>query len=1619
MIRRTLSSIIIFLFLLNVFTLYDPNLKHNLADTDNILVPVLNSPNTTFNSTIPDFVDDLSFKLQSFQSPAVLFLVGDDTALDAIHDIAFYDYMTVDLGFNVTYHTANDSYNINSYDVVVISRSVAEEGTVETLSTASIPILTMEPGHGDDFGLGAPTKYYHKWDTNVELLPVSHYILEDHIPESSVEVYTPAWEDLTYLKDYNKLPAGCDILQLAYLARTDYAAIAVLEKNGQDWFNTSSPERRIFWGIPETDRFNVDTWNWYKKALFWILYDDIPGNATLNVNVKDLDGYNIENALVNLTDTMNSSNTWIQNTTITGQVRFSNIPWGKYNLTVNYRTIVNDTYANLAIVPTRTYMKTMSYDYSIVIDKFIDEEPPEILDITFNRTSLTFFADVADFSNLSYVHLNLTAYNHTSNDDEINSSQPFTMILYSGITYHNQTALDTLSNLINITISYNILAEDTAGNFIASPLRHINLDDPDDPIIWSYLAFEYGNSTVKFVVNATDESGIQPPIILQVNSEYYEMYQDSSCLWIYRGLFDYGIELNYTVYSVFDQVGNENGSRQWPVLFPLKNITPSDTVSPRISALSDTFSNHDEGYVEFDVNIDDWNPHQSGVNGSNVQLILEINGVNDTRNMTQIGEITFTYQDTFDYNDSIKYWVKAVDIANNFVYSSGRGPFSINDNTIPNIAFWAFEYGNGTLDFYSNVNDWPNNDTIAYILFTDDYFAVDWMNFSMIQMSETLYWYRYPNFPYQTQDVWYYATAVDAANNSIESPLDTAKSLSLSDSIAPEITLTLINSTTNDGEVTVQARAVDPYGEQIFVNNTFYINISSLSGSFSGTMTYDPAFYPFSTYSHTFSYPYQEEVTFTVWVNDLGGNQGIINKSILSQDVAPPSIVGYGITEFQNGTLIIWTEVRDGNNGSGLLMDNSSVLLNWAFIHEISVNMEWNSTGNFFCYKIDGREPRDAITYNITVYDNAQNIASTGLLLYKITDETPPIFLSNPSYNETQINHISTEVIFSTVAQDPFGEISEVLLEYAILEDSQWLNYSTTMIQADERYEFKLTLIPNTTLQYRIIVIDEWFNNVTSSYSMVQLKDFSPATFDEDLYGIEIMDSDSGRIKVWVTVRDIFDHQEENVSLTIIDLNTSTVIFENVTMNKEGRNHSMIVSVEYHHDYSFTLILVDLGVFYGYYNAEILAIPNLHIDDQWSPEFHSVGYESLNSTEIRFWARVTDWGTGIHNVTLYYSLDAGKGSQFDDGYELVLMINNGTHYIGHLSIKTSGILYWNIVAFDGTSFSVYNGPTEGTTIIAGGNGLSGIPLETLVLVGIGVLIVVSVFGSITLSVRRRRRIAKQFKQSLQDKLSFLSNTYTILVSSSAGVPILTTTNIIYQSSDSMNGALSGLSVGIDSFLASFQSDFMTQIQSNPEFRPPQQPGDVKVSLIEQNEVQILILGSETYRIFVFLREIPNEFIRTSFVKISSDLERKLQLTDLGIVDEAIMAPQVQNIMRKHLPIDLLRPFQIDLLRVKEIERTLAKNVDKFPISKDALRAIKILVVTAFSRPSSAKSVKSLLKQCDKHISETSQRFTGFTFYSNAKTIISRFVDFPIELEYDTFWNGIDEKVQILVPQNEG
>ena len=150
-----------------------------------IIIPALNlneyndSNNHIFDfNSIPSLTDNNEdhyleielknplFSIQPFQQPHILFVVDNPTSLNEDKDFPFFDFMNKTLNYNVVCHEYNDSYSYENFDAIVISSSVGEESTVDSLSNAQIPIFTMQAGHnnefqlGDDFSIKDSDKFY-------------------------------------------------------------------------------------------------------------------------------------------------------------------------------------------------------------------------------------------------------------------------------------------------------------------------------------------------------------------------------------------------------------------------------------------------------------------------------------------------------------------------------------------------------------------------------------------------------------------------------------------------------------------------------------------------------------------------------------------------------------------------------------------------------------------------------------------------------------------------------------------------------------------------------------------------------------------------------------------------------------------------------------------------------------------------------------------------------------------------------------------------------------------------------------------------------------------------------------------------------------------------------------------------------------------------------------------------------------------------------------------------------------------------------------------------------------------------------------------------------------------
>ena len=177
----------------------------------------------------------------------------------------------------------------------------------------------------------------------------------------------------------------------------------------------------------------------------------------------------------------------------------------------------------------------------------------------------------------------------------------------------------------------------------------------------------------------------------------------------------------------------------------------------------------------------------------------------------------------------------------------------------------------------------------------------------------------------------------------------------------------------------------------------------------------------------------------------------------------------------------------------------------------------------------------------------------------------------------------------------------------------------------------------------------------------------------------------------------------------------------------------------------------------------------------------------------------------------------------------------------------------------------------------------------------------------------------------------------------------------------------------------------------------------------------MILASASYRVFVFLKEVPSSFLRRTFLTAIKDLQKIFPLHDTGIINEALLGPNIRTILRKHLPIGLLEPFKIDIERLTYFDSILNKKNENSPISNAAVKVLKFLVVTSLTPPTTSSTKQALLKRYDHIIADYPQQRSGILLYSDAMTILSQVGGFTLKDISEAFWLGIDDRIKILIP----
>jgi hypothetical protein len=309
------------------------------------------------------------------------------------------------------------------------------------------------------------------------------------------------------------------------------------------------------------------------------------------------------------------------------------------------------------------------------------------------------------------------------------------------------------------------------------------------------------------------------------------------------------------------------------------------------------------------------------------------------------------------------------------------------------------------------------------------------------------------------------------------------------------------------------------------------------------------------------------------------------------------------------------------------------------------------------------------------------------------------------------------------------------------------------------------------------------------------------------------------------------------------------------------------------------------------------------------------------------------------------------------------------------------------------------------------------PLNPL-FIAIPVVIVIFLFLIGTLYFRRRSKKIAKVRSILRanlDKLDLVNSTYSIMLTTNTGLPILTKINAVYSKSKAVEELISGLSVGIDTFLSSFQQDFMTKIGTTDQTKvDPNNPHKVFMSAIKRNEFHVLIIGSPNYRGFVFLKDQPTQFVERTFFKIIEQIQAKV-IIDV-VFDEEETRLEVEKQIKLFYPFTVLDKFVLNAEKLAEADK---KNLISKPAAEALMRIFAITTGSINIKETPQKQIAAFNKVLKKNavFSRASDRMdaikSGVLYYNTCYNILKSQLKIPPETIVQALWDANIKNIGIF------
>ncbi|MHA1892612.1 MAG: Ig-like domain repeat protein [Promethearchaeota archaeon] len=807
----------------------------------------------------------------------------------------------------------------------------------------------------------------------------------------------------------------------------------------------------------------------------------------LNVTVEASDSGSGVNQVIIFYQVNSTSGSWInvsatlvQGSSASGNWT-ANIPRQSYNVKIYFWIKAIDGIGREGIDN-----NSNQYYNSTVVDNTL----PVIENIKINGT-VPASVDVEYFENANitariyksqYPALAAPIVNVTLNYSKSGSWIEIPMSLVSGTSQDGVWSATITSPITyNTIVNFTIYAKDNAGNTTTTSVNSYTIKDHAAPqssnlSITGSMYYEQITVTIRVYkdVHASNISSVTLYYIVNSSSlsKLMSLINGTSKDGYWRaqiGPFDYGTSISLSVDCV-DNAGNSFTSA-----VDAGSVQIEDDVDPNISSISSPGVVNYYDIVNITTTIEEiTNPtYSSGIDSSSVILNYSINGGVNWTSIVMSPTTAFNkFNSTFsaiipeqDYGTTVQYKVQVKDLAENFIEQLGTS-YTVNDSVDPTVTTFGrtkhHSYYHENVIISANISEVTTPKLSSGVSSAALHYRVasgTWFTVVMTMIDGDSYLGNWTGvIPAQNYSlvVEYYITCNDKAGNLADSGFN--KTFTIDDDRAPTYNLSPIVTDNNNHDGIIEYNESSVIEFQLYEDETpalasgvkhAILNYSINGSSWTSIQVNSPkngsrwnGWWNWTISAHA----YNTTVTFLVIIRDYEDNENVTGVySYVVNDTRAPVIdvptVNEPVTYTSNASITVQVSEKSNSIISFSASGVNRVLVNYSVNGSASVSLNatlnaGNKYNGFWAVNLPAFDWNYTIFYNITVFDNENNIASSTNYNFTIVDVTGPT-MGTPNVTNAPIQYY--EIALITI------EVNETSSSWGTLPagvTGVWFNYT-------------------------------------------------------------------------------------------------------------------------------------------------------------------------------------------------------------------------------------------------------------------------------------------------------------------------------------------------------------------------------------------------------------------------------------------------------------------------------------------------------------------------------------------------------------------------------------------------